>query len=124
MVDSIEKKIDVPAGAEWSEKRKEYIPAKPISLEKEEKEINTIDIEKAYDQTEEEMTKWNEKQKDDTNFSTNNKETIKQLDRPEAEEGIAQAYTNIETTIKNSSQDKNPVARFMGKIINRINPTK
>ncbi len=50
------------------------------------------------------------------------KTAINQLDRPEAKIGIEQSYTAIEQTIKNSPNDKNPVARVIGKIINRINP--
>jgi hypothetical protein len=50
------------------------------------------------------------------------KTAINQLDRPEAKKGIEQSYTAIDQTIKNSPNDKNPVARVIGKIINRINP--
>jgi len=45
--------------------------------------------------------------------------TIKNLNRPEAEKWIAQAYTNIDTTIKNSKNEKG-IAGFLGKIMNKI----
>ncbi len=44
---------------------------------------------------------------------------ISNLHRPEAEKGIRQSYTNIDTTIKNSKNEK-WIAGFLGKIMNKI----
>ena len=46
-------------------------------------------------------------------------EAIHDLNRPEAEKGIAQAYSNIDTTIKNSKNEK-WIAGFLGRIMNKI----
>gem|GEM_PF-6085987 len=54
-------------------------------------------------------------------MSSDIKEAINQLNRPDAQKGIEQAYTNMENTIKNSKNEKG-IAGFIGKIINRINP--
>ncbi len=48
------------------------------------------------------------------------KKTVEKLNRPEATEGLIQAYQNMETTIKNSPDDKNLIARASGKVMNRI----
>lgn len=118
MVDTIEKRIDVPAGAEWSEKRKEYVPAKPIAPETKEEDINAIDLEKAYDQIEWKTAKPNDKQ-ENNQLPTSTQDAIKQLNRPEAEKWIAQSYANIENTIKNSKNEK-WIPGFLGKIMNKI----
>ena len=47
------------------------------------------------------------------------KNTIKDLNRPEAEKWLEQAYTNMEKTIKNSKNEK-WIAGFLGKIMNKI----
>lgn len=47
------------------------------------------------------------------------KKTIKDLNRPEAEKWLEQAYTDMEKTIKNSKNEK-WIAGFLGKIMNKI----
>lgn len=62
----------------------------------------------------------NEKKTETSPLPQDIKKEINNLNRPEAQKGIEQAYTNIDTTIKNSKNDKNRFARQTGKIMNRI----
>ncbi len=62
----------------------------------------------------------NESKKETSPLSHDTKKEITNLNRPEAQKGIEQSYTNIETTIQNSKNDQNRVARQTGKVMNRI----
>ena len=62
----------------------------------------------------------NESKKETSPLSHDIKKEITNLNRPEAQKGIEQSYTNIETTIQNSKNDQNRVARQTGKVMNRI----
>lgn len=62
----------------------------------------------------------NESKKETPPLAQDIKKEINNLNRPEAQKGIEQSYTTIDTTIKNSKNDKNRFARQTGKIMNRI----
>ncbi len=69
-------------------------------------------------------TEWEEAKKDiiKKNFSTlppEVKTAINQLNRPDAQRGLEESYTNIDNTIKNSKNEK-WIAGFFGKIVNKI----
>lgn len=55
-------------------------------------------------------------QKLDTNVS----KTIDDLGRPQAAEGLKTAFATIQQDIAKSDQDKNPIARGLGKIIKKL----
>lgn len=59
--------------------------------------------------------------KKDITLTPEIKSAISQLNRPEAKKGIEESYASIDTTIKNSKNEKG-IAGVLGKIMNRINP--
>lgn len=120
MVDTIEKRIDVPVWGEGAEEGKEYTPAKPIFREDTEDKITDTDLETAYTQTEWKVTIWNNKQERNRQISSSTQYTINQLNRSEeVKKGIEESYANIDNTIKNSKNEK-WIPGFLGKIMNKI----
>lgn len=96
-------------------------------LEKKEQKELEKNIETLFLSKNEKIEKTNiQKEKINQNSQEQNNQTIIpeiiSLNRPEAAAGIQKSYSNIENTIKNSTEDPNPIARFFGKIIKRINP--
>lgn len=122
MADTIEKKIDIPTW--WSEgKKTEY---KNNLLGKEIGKTETIEerkqAEKLLENIENPEQKTEKKEQIPEKKSTLPPEIqndIDKLNRPDAAKGIAQAYTNIDETIKNSKNEKG-IAGFLGKIMNKI----
>lgn len=93
------------------------------------KEIGKTETEKEHNQANELLTQIQETKETETKKETINKypstlspeikTAINQLNRPEAQEGIAQSYANMDNTIKNSKNEK-WIAGFLGKIMNKI----
>ena len=119
MANKIEKNINIPAWGEWSEGIKEYVPGKPKFIENKKGEDTNIDREKAYNQTEGKSIATNSTQEKKPQLAPHIQEAIKKLDRPEAQQGIAQSYANIDQTIKNSKNEP-WIAGFLGKMMNEL----
>jgi len=106
---------------------KEYVPIKPKNLEeKKGDDSQNPEILSTEEKLEEAYKETKQPNADETIQNTTNQadneliqQNIKNLNRPEAEKWIAQSYTNIESTIKESKNEK-WIAGFLGKIMNKI----
>lgn len=120
MVDNIEKRIDVPAWGKWSEKAKEYIPAK-LKIPEEKTDKLEVDRNEAYKKTEWNNSTWEYvTQSEKTKLPNDVVAAIDQLDRSkDTKQGIRKAYWDMDTTIKTSKHEK-WIGGFFGRIINKI----
>lgn len=110
---------------------KEYIPWKK-NLE-EDKQTDTTELDKKlieqYENTEKIDTPTNTWKQEKTQKTTSDKwnnyeqtttEAVNALNRPKATEWLEKSYTDMETTIKESPNDTNRVARQLGKAMKSI----
>lgn len=119
MSDKIEKRIDIPAWwNEWkADSYKDNLKGKEFG--KIETESDRKQAAELLEKIQSEEIQKNTIQEKNTPLSHDVKTSISKLNRPEAEKWITQAYTNIESTIKNSKNEK-WIAGFLGRIMNRI----
>lgn len=125
MINQTAEKLNIEQWKWWAERAKQTFETKVSKLQNaEEQEAKTTAEElKKIEQAFTPDKKSTQTDKKHTPTTTNNiPQSIKELNRPEAEEWLQKSYTTIQQDIENSDQDKNPIARWLGKFIKRLNP--
>ncbi len=130
MINQAPENLNIEKGAQWWAERTKKTFEKQINKlkdkEKTEQQVTEAELKK-IEQEEfsiDKKTEINKKNTPETTESpnTNISTAVKQLNRPEASKWLEQSYTTIQEDIENSDQDKNPIARWLGKLIKRLNP--
>lgn len=88
--------------------------------EKQSNEAELKQLEQKIDQTQPQKANMETSNPTKPQLDTETQRTIESLNRPQAQEGLKASYATIQQDIAQSDQDKNPIARALGKTIKRI----